>query len=389
MEQILFIDIIKSIIVDLPEYHKLLFLSSNKYLHGIKNMITWNTPISIHFGPILSYCNNFSKIKIDRSKYKIKKMVRQMKKLNVYIDNYFAFATEIILVTAISDELVKFLIPSSVTHCKIRNRYTNLRILPTNISHLYLEYRYNIAHFNNWFDDINLPICSSITHLTIGICFCPCEWTNCRIPDTIYHLYVSNCNDGLHMVLPSSLTSLSLESDNWCNHNFNPSFNPSRLTNLSFSDSSQIFIDKVYPLVTHLKIGYYQADNSLASLKYFPSISHLTVGSDSYICCSVSRIPMLTSTIIYLKFGTFCNFWVDLFQSNLVYIIFSHFFNQNIDGCIPISCKYLEFGTRFRKKISISVLQQVSQIKIYKMYPHFELINKYFQGELVVYQKKN
>ena len=118
----LFTDIIKSIVIYLSEYQKLLFLSSNKYLHRVKNMVIWNTSISIHFAPIVSYCNNFSKVKIDGSIIRLEKLVCKLARNKKCIDDYFDFATEIIIITPISNILAKFLIPSHIVHCKIKDQ---------------------------------------------------------------------------------------------------------------------------------------------------------------------------------------------------------------------------------------------------------------------------
>ena len=381
MERILYHDIIKSINIYLSEYQKLLFLSSNKYLQGIKNMVTWNTPISIHFAPLVSYSNNFFKIKIDRSLIRTENLVKQLRRKKKCIDDYFACAKEIILITPITDELANFLIPSSTIHCKIKNTNINMSTFPihTNISHLYFEFRYRGRSIRPF----NLVNNSSVTHLVIGNNFCLQNVFNLKIPKNITHLDVGKNNCALILNLHNSLTYLNLGSDTivFCG------YVPISLTNLFFDNASIIHISQIYPFVTHLRIGYLQANLSLVDLKYFPNLSHLTIGSDnSSNYCQVHRMPSLTSTVIYLKFGICCDFPItNIFRSNLVHIIFGDMFNQDIDGCIPVSCKYLEFGQSFGRCISSDILKQVSQIKIYHKYPYLDLLRQEFRGELILH----
>ena len=380
MDRILFSDIIKSITIYLSEYDKLLFLSSSKYLHGIKNMITWDTPIGIHLAPIVTYSNKFSKIKIDCSLKKLKKLVQQLAQRGKTIDTYFAFATEIIITTRISDELAKLLVPSSIIHCRIRDTNIDISLSHTNISHVYLEFKYICQKVKP------LKLCKklSVTHLFIGNKFCYDYNEKMIIPKNITHIYVGRNNDELDLVLHDSLMHLELESYDVYVSNSN--FIPISLTNLLFDDDSKIYIDKIYPVVTHLRISYYQANNFLVDLKCFPNLLNLIIGSDnlydSHISCNM---PSLTSSVTYLKFGTRCNFPItDLFHSNLVHIIFGHMFNQDISGCITVSCKYLEFGLRFEKYISIDILKRVLQIKIDSRYPYIDSLKQEFRGELII-----
>ena len=383
MERILYHDIIKSINIYLSEYQKLLFLSSNKYLQGIKNMVTWNTPISIHFAPIIPYSNNFSKIKITCSLIKLQKLVQHLKLKKKNIDNYFGSAKEIIIITPITNELANFLIPSSTIHCKIKNTHIDMSSFPihTNISHLYFEYRHH--HGKN--NPINLIKNLSVTHLVIGDNFCFRDGLNVKISKNITHLDVGKNNSALTLALHNSLIYLNLESY----ARFSCNFIPTALTHLFFDNTCLFRIDQIYPLVTHLKIGTDQANQCLVDLKYFPNVSHLTVGADnSTNYHNLRRIPTLTPTVTYLKCGTICNPLfpiINIYRSNLVHIIFDDIFNLDINSCIPVSCRYLEFGKSFGREISNDILKQVSQIKIYDEYPYLDLLKQEFRGNLIIF----
>ena len=256
--------------------------------------------------------------------------------------------------------------------------YFRSAVIPQSITHLYFEFKCHDGEMK----PLNLCSNLSITHLFIGKNFCNYFFKQLGIPDNITHLDIGKNNYELALRLSNTLVHLNLES---YNRNDGTFFIPTSLTNLSFGDNSNIWIFQKYPLVTHLKIGYNQTGWAHL-MNFFPIVTHITVGSNNLDePCKIYRIPFLLSlTITHLKLGAKYNFPItNFFQSNLVHIVFGYMFNQDIDGCIPVSCKYLEFGRRFGKRISSDILKQVSQIKIYHMYPYIDLLKQEFRGELI------